>query len=302
MHGLCERLGVPVAKGTTLDRLMETGVDGLRFPLVMRSSRQNDRQAKGQAPWKAAYAENTTQLEDLYRSVQDFASNVIVQEYHPGAEDHVQILMHQGEAFMAGEYIGEHHMPLAGGVTVQRVTCRHEPLIQDAVRLLKALEWDGIAGVQFHYDPATDKYIFLEINPRFIGGLPTVIMAGFHAPFLLWQSHFEPEKMRRPAYRLGLRTRILGGDANWMLGILRGDPLPPGQKHPNKLGAMARFLWNCGPWTKEDTFRLQRHQAVLRRFQTDAQATEVKSDGHHRQPRFKNYKVVTSGIKCFFKT
>ena len=60
----------------------------------------------------------------------------------------------------------------------------------------------------------------------------------------------------RPAYRLGLRTRILGGDANWMLGILRGDPLPPGQKRPNKLGAVARFLWNCGPWTKEDTFNL----------------------------------------------
>ena len=198
MHGLCERLGVPVAKGTTLDRLMETGLDGLQFPLVMRNSRQNDRQAKAHAPWKAAYAGNKSELDKLYRSVQDIASNVIVQEYHPGAEDHVQVLMHQGEAFMAGEYIGEHHMPLAGGVTVQRVTCRHEPVIQDAVRLLKALDWDGIAGVQFHYDPATDKYIFLEINPRFIGGLPTVIMAGFHAPFLLWQSQFEPEKMAAP--------------------------------------------------------------------------------------------------------
>jgi len=257
MHGLCERLGVPVAKGTTLDRLMDAGADGLQFPLVLRNSRQNDRQAKARAPWKAAYADNKTQLQDLYRNVQDIASNVIVQEYHPGAEDHVQILMHRGEAFMEGEYIGEHHMPLAGGVTVQRVTCRHERVIQDAVRLLKAVGWDGVAGVQFHYDPATPKYIFLEINPRFIGGLPTVIMAGFHAPLLLWQSHFEPEKMRRPSYRLGLRTRILGGDANWMLGILRGDPLPPGQKRPNKLGAVARFLWNCGPWTKEDTFSLR---------------------------------------------
>jgi predicted ATP-grasp superfamily ATP-dependent carboligase len=257
MHGLCQRLGVPVARGTTLDKLMEAGVDGFRFPLVLRDSRQNDRQAKAHAPWKAAYADNRTELEDLYRGVREIAANVIVQEYHPGAEDHVQILMHRGEAFMVGEYIGEHHMPLAGGVTVQRITCRHEPLIQDAIRLLKALDWDGIAGVQFHYDPATDKYIFLEINPRFIGGLPTVIMAGFHAPFLLWQSCFEPDKMRRPSYRLGMRTRILGGDANWMLAILRGDPLPPGQKRPSKLGAMARFLWNCGPWTKEDTFSLR---------------------------------------------
>jgi predicted ATP-grasp superfamily ATP-dependent carboligase len=256
MHGLCERLGVPVAKGTTLDKLMDAGGNGLRFPLVMRDSRQNDRGAKAHAPWKAAYADDRAQLEDLYRSVRDIAANVIVQEYHAGAEDHVQILMHRSEAFAVGEYIGEHHMPLAGGVTVQRVSCRHEPVIRDAVRLLEALDWDGIAGVQFHYDPATDKYIFLEINPRFIGGLPTLIMAGFHAPFLLWQSHFEPGKMRRPKYRLGLRTRILGGDANWMLANLRADPLPPGQTHFGKLSAVTRFLWNCGPWTKEDTFNL----------------------------------------------
>ena len=79
-------------------------------------------------------------------------------------------------------------------------------------------------------------------------------MAGFDAPFLLWQSHFEPDRMVKGEYRLGLRTRILGGDANWMLGMIRGDPLPPGQKRLGKASAIARFLWNCGPWTRDDTF------------------------------------------------
>ena len=124
------------------------------------------------------------------------------------------------------------------------------------MRLLKAIGWEGIAGVQFHYDPETDKYIFLEINPRFIGGLPTVIMAGFDAPHLLWQSHFEPDAMQPGQYCTGLRTRILGGDANWMFGMMRGDQLPPGQSALSKLGAIARFLWNCGPWTRDDTFLL----------------------------------------------
>jgi len=253
MHALCGRLGVPVARGMTLDKLMgDAGGDTLRFPLVLRTRNQNV--DEGRAPWKAAYAETPEQLRALHEKVKTIASNVLVHEYHPGVEDHVQVLMHCGEAFMVGEYIGEHHMPLAGGVTVQRVTCRHEDLIRDAVRLLQAIGWEGIAGVQFHYDPATGKYIFLEVNPRFIGGLPTVIMAGFDAPYLLWQSHFEPEKMRRTPYRLGLRTRILGGDANWMLAQVRRDPLPPGQRHVGKASAVARFLWNCGPWTRDDTF------------------------------------------------
>jgi predicted ATP-grasp superfamily ATP-dependent carboligase len=254
MQSLCLELGVPVARGMRLDQLMTAGNDALSLPLVLRTRQQNIR--GGKAPWKAAYAETSEQLQEIYSRVKDFAENVIVQEYHPGVEDHVQILMHDGKCVMAGDYIGEHHMPLAGGVTVQRISCHHESLVQDAVKLLKAIDYEGIAGVQFHYDPQTDKYIFLEINPRFSGGLPTVIMAGFEAPFRLWQSHFEPEKMEKDNYRIGLRTRIQGGDANWLLGMLRGDQLPPGQKHMGKLKTIVEFLWNCGPWTRDDSLML----------------------------------------------
>jgi predicted ATP-grasp superfamily ATP-dependent carboligase len=254
-HTLCARIGVPIARGTTLDALMaDSGGHNLTFPLVLRTRKWLDAAGPSQAPWKAAYAKNPEHLGRLYDQVKGIASNVLVQEYHPGVEDHVQILMHRGEPFMVGEYVGEHHMPLAGGVTVQRVSCRHGDVIHDAVKLLQAIGWDGVAGVQFHYDPESGKHIFLEINPRFIGGLPTVIRAGFDAPFLLWQSHFEPEKMKRTPYRLGVRTRILGGDANWMLGMIRGDPLPPGQKRLSAVSAVLRFLWNTGPWTNGDVF------------------------------------------------
>ncbi len=258
MHQLCLELGIPVARSTTLDKLMDETQDvSLRFPLVMRTRNQTLPEGGKRTPWKAAYALNLEQRQSLYDSVACIASNVLVQEYHPGVEDHIQILMQRGEAFMVGEYIGEHHMPLAGGVTVQRITCHHERLRRDAIRLLQAIHWEGIAAVQYHYDTDTDEYIFLEINPRFCGGLPTVILAGFDAPYLLWQSHFEPENMIKTHYQLGLRSRILGGDANWMLGMMRGDELPPGQNRLSKLSATCRFLWNSMPWTKDDVFWLR---------------------------------------------
>lgn len=253
MHALCLKMGVPVARGMRFDQLMADGRgDALRLPVVLRTRRQNIGAAK--TGWKAAYAETHEVLLSLYKQVRSFADNVIVQEYHPGVEDHVQVLMHNGKVFMAGDYYGEHHMPLAGGVTVQRVSCQHKRLVNDAIRLLQEIEFEGVAGVQFHYDLASGDYIFLEINPRFSGGLPTVIMAGFEAPFLLWQSHFEPGQMKKGTYRTGLRTRILGGDANWMFAMMRGDQLPPGEMRLGKLKTMATFLWNCGPWTKDDTF------------------------------------------------
>jgi predicted ATP-grasp superfamily ATP-dependent carboligase len=253
LQSLCVEIGVPVAKGMRLDQLMTEGNrDALRMPLVLRTRRQNI--IGGQAPWKAAYAETEEQLQVLYEQVREYADNIIVQEYYAGAEDHVQLLMHEGEPFMVGDYIGEHHMPLAGGVTVQRVSCHHQSLIDDAVKLFKALNYEGLGGAQFHYDPETDEYIFLEVNPRFIGGTPTLVQAGFETAFLFWQSHFEPKKMKKGNYCLGFRSRILGGDANWMIGMIRGDQMPPGQERLGKLTTVLRFLWNCGPWTKDDAF------------------------------------------------
>jgi predicted ATP-grasp superfamily ATP-dependent carboligase len=255
LHELCQKLGIPVAKGMRLDEFMAKGPEStLEYPLVLRTRKQNV--SDGKVPLKAAYARNIKELLNWHRQFESFAYNVLVQEYHPGAEEHIQILMHNGEMFMTGDYIGEHHMPLAGGVTVQRISCHHQPVIDDTVKLLKALNWEGIAGVQYHYDPQTGKYIFLECNPRFSGGLPTVVMAGFEASFNLWQSHFEPEKMQKTPYRIGLRSRILGGDANWFLGQLRRDELPPGQTHLSKIQAAAAILWHSGPWTKDDSFLL----------------------------------------------
>ncbi|WP_282755969.1 ATP-grasp domain-containing protein [Desulfuromonas thiophila] len=256
LQQLCAELGIPVAKGMCLDELMtQHGGESLCFPLVLRTRRQNI--DAGKVPLKAAYARDRAELDRWYDQFRDFADNVLVQEYHPGAEEHVQILMHNGQPFATGDYIGEHHMPLAGGVTTQRISCHHQPVIDDTVRLLQALGWQGIAGVQFHYDPSSGQYIFLEINPRFSGGLPTVIMAGFDAPFLLWQSHFEPEKMKKSFYQIGLRSRILGGEANWLLGQLRRDLLPPGQKHLHPLKAIGSFVWHSLPWiTRDDSFQL----------------------------------------------
>jgi hypothetical protein len=118
MQSLCVKLGISVAQGMRLDQLMADGKrNSLRLPLVLRTRRQNIDGQK--APWKAAYAETPEKLRKLYEQVKKYADNVIVQEYHPGVEDHLQILMHGGKVFGWGDYIGEHHMPLAGGVTVQ---------------------------------------------------------------------------------------------------------------------------------------------------------------------------------------
>ncbi len=59
----------------------------LRFPLVLRTARQNDATAAGHAPWKAGYALTRPSSTRLAPSFDGFADSIIVQEYHPGVED-----------------------------------------------------------------------------------------------------------------------------------------------------------------------------------------------------------------------
>ncbi len=254
MHDLCLRIGVPVAKGMTLDKLMDEGGETLRFPLVLRTRRQIGAHAGHRAPWgRIEYAHDVTKLRELFQRVNGYADNIIVNEYYPGVTDQTQVVMHRGRAFVS-EFMAETHFPLAGGVSVQRITLSRESLIHDSIRLLGSIGWEGVAGVQFHYNHQTDSYIFIEINPRFVGGLPTMVRAGFHGPFLLWQSHFDPDSLSQPSYRLGLRSRGFRPSLAWLRAMIRGDRLPPGERRLSKLGDTARFLWNFGPWTKEDTF------------------------------------------------
>jgi len=78
LQRLCLELGIPVAKGTTLESLMASGRPRLRFPLVLRTRRQTGTENQGLAPWKAAYARDAAELEELYRSVAGYADNVLV--------------------------------------------------------------------------------------------------------------------------------------------------------------------------------------------------------------------------------
>ena len=49
------------------------------------------------------------------------------------------------------------------------------------------------------------------------------------------------------------RAPVLAGDGNGMLGMLRGDELPPDQTRLDHADTVAKFLWNSTPWTKDDS-------------------------------------------------
>ena len=69
------------------------------------------------------------------------------------------------------------------GPSTFREPCERPDIVMYARRLLDAIDYQGICGMDFRIT-ADDVPLFLECNPRFTGGLATHIAAGFDLPYL----------------------------------------------------------------------------------------------------------------------
>ena len=149
--------------------------------------------------------------------------------------------------------------PVRGGPSTLREGVEHPQVVELGLSLLKALNWVGIAMVEFKVDPRDGIPKLMEINPRFWGSLQLAIVSGVDFPYLIFKmargETFEPVLH----YPVGRRCRwLLFGDILHFLTtsqrfhlrpsffrffepntsydiISREDPLPV-------LGAMATFF------------------------------------------------------------
>ena len=103
--------------------------------------------------------------------------------------------------------------PVTGGASTLRESVRHDTLRDMGEALLKALNWFGVAMVEFKIDPRDGTPRLMEINPRFWGSLALAIEAGVNFPYLLLKmargEKFKPVER----YETGKKCRwLLPGD------------------------------------------------------------------------------------------
>ena len=64
-----------------------------------------------------------------------------------------------------------------GGTTTQREIVDMPQLEAEAEKLMNAVDFHGVCGMDFRYDPNTNKIAYIETNARFTGGLATHVTA-----------------------------------------------------------------------------------------------------------------------------
>ena len=222
---LARPLGVPVPDTRlvcTVDEAL-AAAPALGWPIVLkpRSSYQH-REGHAAESFKVTYAESSSDLEHkMARYVG--RSAVLLQSYRRGVGIGVEMLASHGRILAAFQHRRLHEVPVTGGASTYRESCRLDPHLYDlASRLLERLRWTGLAMVEFKVDG--DDVVLMEINGRVWGSLPLAIQSGMNFPVQLAQLYLEgehtfPEEPLRD-YKVGVRGRDLLRDLVWISSVL----------------------------------------------------------------------------------
>ncbi len=212
---IAESIGVPCPQTVTLRRAEELAqVAALRFPVAVKPQR-------GIADFKVEYFGSATELA-RFLEPRWGAESFLVQEYIEGEGVGIEVLMRGGEPLLVFSHRRVREFPPTGGVS----TCCEgiEPdrkLLEDSVRLLRAMEWEGVAMVEFKVNRASGQRALMEVNGRFWGSLPLAIQSGADFPYELLYSAVHGRLSRRAEPVSGRRCRLLVSETKWLYAVLR---------------------------------------------------------------------------------
>ncbi len=162
------------------------------------------------------YVQNREDLFSSYQRVHQRYPFPLIQEYIPdgGGTFGVSALFDESSHVKAAFVHKKLRMyPVQGGPSTLREGVEHPHLMELGLSLLKALNWVGVAMVEFKVDPRDGLPKLMEVNPRFWGSLQLAIFSGVDFPHLILKmakgEGFDPVLR----YVVGRRSRwLLFGD------------------------------------------------------------------------------------------
>lgn len=110
---------------------------------------------------------------------------ILLEQMFPGFGLGVSVLCDQGEILQAFEHHRAHEVD---GSSYYRKSAPLDPERLAAVaRMAKASDYTGLAMFEFKVDPATNRWILIEVNARPWGSLPLPVSIGVDFPYRLYR-------------------------------------------------------------------------------------------------------------------
>ncbi len=194
----------------------------------------------------------------------------MAQSYCPGVGLGQFFYMHRGQAVRRFQHVRVAEWPPEGGYSS---VCdavpldRHAELQALSIRLLQHIGWEGVAMVEYRWDPATDRAVLMEINGRFWGSFPLAVHAGAGFARLAHAAALGLPLPDLPPPASTLRCRMLSTELKRLVRIVAqpgriADPMfvrRPGRELLRFVADFARprvryFVWSADdprPWLRD---------------------------------------------------
>ncbi|HMA03364.1 MAG TPA: ATP-grasp domain-containing protein [Gemmatimonadaceae bacterium] len=203
--------GVPVPTSMTIARAaeLEAALATMCFPVIAKPA---DKSRKSTHPFKTRMFATAEELRAVFATQTRFGEGLLFQSYHPGQGVGIELLMSRGEVLTSFQHRRLSENPPSGGVAVVAISEAVDPKLLDySTRLLRALDWDGVAMVEFRHHAESGETALMEVNGRFWGSLPLNTAAGVDFPLYAWQLSQGMAPSPPPSYPIGLRVRWTAG-------------------------------------------------------------------------------------------
>ena len=226
--------------------MVENDFKNVSYPLIVRPKYSRGLEKDRITAKKLFYAFSSNDLSSL--SDIDF----FCQEYIPGQGYGFYALFDRGtpKAFFMLKRINE--VPFTGGPSSLRESVYEEKLKEYGLKILKELQWHGVAMVEFRKDKRDNCFKFIEINPRIWGSLTLSIKAGIDFPYLLVKMAQSKEIEDSFDYRVGTKCRWLFGDFSHLFSVFFGRKI---DWRPSRLKTLYRFFKFFGKDLHYDYFQ-----------------------------------------------
>lgn len=143
----------------------------------------------------------------------------LIEEWIGGTDYSVDCLRWD-DFFQASTYHALVTKTNGGGTTTQREIVSMPLLETYAKKLLDAVDFHGVCGLDFRYDATTNRIAFIEVNARFTGGIATPITAGFDIPWIVYNLATKGCFSENVNARIGTKTKWILGDVITLVGRL----------------------------------------------------------------------------------
>ena len=258
MMALADSLGVPTPASVTLGSAAELDRHPrLPYPVVVKPGRSRVRTATGWLSTGVTYAADEAALRRRLNELPAETYPLMLQERIQGPGEGFFALYAHGRMVASFAHRRLREKPPSGGVSVLRESADiPEDAMKYGTALLDALNWHGVAMVEFKRDAASGRLYLMEINARFWGSLQLAIDAGVDFPLLLARiaAGETPAPVR---HKVGVRSRWLLGDLDVLIQVMTRPRsalnLPAG--FPSKGKYLLEFLKFWGKDQKDEIWR-----------------------------------------------